>query len=273
MSQPPSAGEPPRQPGRTGFHPAPPPGAGGPVTPTFAAHQPLPPASAAPPARTPPRRRRWWIIAVVVVVLVAGGGVTWWLWPSSADAVPGTVQASVLSADEVSKTVGQTLRSEHGISAPPPALPSDPPTCVVAVGPATEAVYGPGWTMFGSVTYQDSDSAADHTVTQVIGRYSTRDQAGQVFGSLSEGVRGCKSAVRADEDGGQRASKWFYTVDKNTADTVSWKATQVGGDGWACYRQARLKGRAVLQVAVCEAGDGSQAAATIADQFAGRVSG
>lgn len=208
-----------------------------------------------------------------MAVLVAGAGVTWWLWPSSAEAVPGTVQASVVSADDASRAVGQTLRSEHGISAPPRTLPSDPASCVVAVGPATEAVYGPGWTMFGSVTYQDSDSAADHTVTQVIGVYSTRDQAGQVFGSLSEGVRDCRSAVRADGDGGQRAAKWFYAVDTHTANTLSWKATQDGGDGWACYRQARLKGRAVLQVAVCEAGDGSRAAATIADQFAGRVSG
>jgi hypothetical protein len=40
-----------------------------------------------------------------------------------------------------------------------------------------------------------------------------------------------------------------------------------------CYRQARLKGKAVLQVAVCAAGDGKQAAANIADQFAGRVEG
>jgi hypothetical protein len=208
-----------------------------------------------------------------VVVLLAGAGVTWWLWPSDSHVVPGTVQASVLSADDAGKALGQTLQSQHGISEPPPALPSSPAGCAVAVGPATQAVYTPGWTTFGSVTYQDSDSAADHTVTQVIGVYPAVDQARQVFGTLSDGVKSCKSAVRAGGGSGGRASKWLYAVTKNTPDTVSWKSTQDAGDGWACYREARLKGRAVLQVAVCEAGDGSEAAAATADQLASRVGG
>jgi hypothetical protein len=239
--------------------------------PALTGTQPVP--SAGNPAPKPSHRRRWWIIGAVVVVLLAGGGITWWLWPSSANSVPGTVQASMLSADDASKVLGQTLQSQHGISEPPPALPANPANCAVAVGPATQAVYARGWTSFGSMTYQDSDVVADHTVTQAIGMYSDTDQAGQVFGTLSDGVKSCSSAVRASGNSGQAASKWTYSVNKNTADTVIWKSTQDAGGGWACYRQARLKGRAVLQVAVCEAGDGSQAAATIADQFASRVSG
>jgi hypothetical protein len=248
------------------------PGAEGPAMPGFTGNQSLPPEPAAHTTPKPFRRRRWWIVGVVVVLMV-GAGATWWLWPSGTHVVPGTVQASVVSADDASMALGQTLQSQHGISEPPPALPADPANCAVAVGPTTQAVYANGWTTFGSVTYQDSDSEANHTVTQVIGLYSTSDEARQVFGTLSDGMKNCTSAVRAGGGGGQRASKWFYAATKNTADTVSWQATQDAGDGWACYRQARLKGRAVLQVAVCEAGDGSQPAATIADQFATRVSG
>lgn len=222
-----------------------------------------------------PGMRRWWIVGGVVVLLLVGAGVAWWLWPSGSGpgAVPGTVQASLVSVDEASRVLDQTLQSQHSISEPPPALPSTPATCAVAVGPATQAVYSPGWTTFDSVTYQDSAANADHTVTQVIGRYSTAAQASQVFGTLSAGVASCRSAVRADGDGDQRASQWSYAVEADTAAAVSWTATQQAGGGWACYRQARLKARAVLEVAVCEAGDGSQAAATIADQFASRVSG
>lgn len=228
--------------------------------------------SAAGPPPRPSRRRRWWFLGGVVV-LVAGAGIAWWLWPSGTNVVPGTVQASVVSADDAGAMLGQTLQSAHSVSEPPPALPADPAGCAVAVGPATQAVYAEGWTTFGSVTYQDSDSDAEHTVTQVIGLYSTTDRAQQVFGTLSAGVKTCKVAVRAGGAPGQRASKWTYSVDNDTAATLGWKATQDAGNGWACYRQARLKGRAVLQVAVCESGDGSQAATTIADEFSSKVSG
>ncbi|MCO1577213.1 sensor domain-containing protein [Crossiella sp. SN42] len=199
--------------------------------------------------------------------------VTWSMWPSGMNAVPGTVQASVLPAEDVSKVLGQTLQAQHGISEPPPALTADPLECAVAVGPATQAVYAGGWTSFGSVTYQDSDSQADHTVTQVIGLYPTSDHARQVFGTLTNGIANCPTAVRAGGAASTRASQWNYELHNATAEAVSWVATQDAGDGWACHRQARLKERAVLQVAVCQAGDSRQAAAAIADQLVSRVSG
>lgn len=185
--------------------------------------------------------------------------------------VPGTVQSSFLTIDEVSSLVGTTLLSSTDASEPPSPLSADPATCAVAIGPATQSVYARGWTVFQSATYQDSDAVADHTVTQVLGVYSDSDKAGAVFRTLTDGLNGCKSAVRTDED--QSTSKWTYSVDTTTSSALGWTATQDAGEGWACYRQARLKGKAVLQVAVCEAGDGRQAAAKITDQFVGKVSG
>ena len=229
-----------------------------------------------PPPAVRSRRRQWVVIGVVTgvvaVFLVAGGIVVWWLWPSSAPHVaPGTVQASMLTADEAGTAVGETLGAEYSVSTPPPAILADPESCAVAVGPSTQAVYTTGWTIFGSVTYQDSRTVADHTVNQVLGVYPDPGQAGDVFGTLTDGLNGCRTAVRGNAD--QRASQWTYSVDKSTADTLGWTATQTTGNGWACYHQARLKGKAVLQVSVCEAGDGSQAATAIATTFAGRVTG
>ncbi|ONI77849.1 hypothetical protein ALI144C_30980 [Actinosynnema sp. ALI-1.44] len=211
------------------------------------------------------------IIVVIAVGVVIGVGLGWWLWPSDTYAAPGTVQAAVLTADQVSGVVGETLVPAQSSSEPPPVLAADPANCVVAVGPATQAVYARGWTTFGSVTYQDSKAVSEHTVTQVLGMYPDNDRARQVFDGLTEGLKGCRSAVRAN--GSQRASKWTYAVDSATTDALGWTATQDGGNGWACYRQARLKGKAVLQVAVCVAGDGRQGAAVLADMFAGKVSG
>jgi hypothetical protein len=185
--------------------------------------------------------------------------------------VPGTIQAAFVTSDQASSLVGVTLGFSSGGSQPPSPLPSDPTACAVAVGPGTQSVYGSGWTVFGSVTYQDSDSVADHTVTQVLGKYPTTGRARNVFATLTNGIKDCPSAVRTNAD--QSTSSWAYWVDTATADTLVWEATQDAANGWTCYRQARLKGTAVLEVAVCEAGDGQQSAAKIADQFAGNVSG
>jgi len=183
---------------------------------------------------------------------------------------PGTVQSSFLTLDEVGSLLGTTLASRTIESEPPPSLSVDPTACAAAVGPGTQSVYARGWTVFQSATYQDSDYVSDHTVTQVLGVYSDSSQAGMVFRTLADGLKGCTSAVRTDAD--QSTSKWTYSTDSSTSVDVSWTATQDAGDGWACYRRAHLKGRAVVQVAVCGAGDGKQAASKIIEKFSERVS-
>ena len=248
---------------------------------------PLPPGQQ-PPQNQPPRppsrntgrsNKAVLIVALAVVLVAAGGGLTWALWPhdeaapaaSHLHVVPGTVQAAVLSPDEVSKALGTTVIAGPVIDQPPPALTADPASCAVAVGPATASGYTPGWTVFLSTTYEDSAGVGDYTVTQTVGVYGGADQASAMFGKLGDGVKNCPAATRTDPN--QGPVKWTYTVGTATSDTLAWSAAQDAGGGWACYRQARLKGRDVLQVAVCEGGDGKAAAAQVADQFAARVSG
>lgn len=185
--------------------------------------------------------------------------------------VPGTLQASFVPIDQVSSVVGVTLSASTDTGAPPAPLAANPAGCAIAVGPATRQVFTAGWTVFGSVTYQDSPHAADHTVTQTLGRYPDGTQAGAVFTALVNGLKACPTGVRTDPD--QSTTKWTYTVDSATANALAWTATQDAGGGWACYRQARLTGPNVLEVAVCEAGNGKPAAATIADRFAGKLAG
>ncbi|MEY9894525.1 hypothetical protein ABIA35_008266 [Catenulispora sp. MAP12-49] len=254
----------------------------GPPPPPHLQPQPQPTKPFQPPKiPTSPRDRRRLLIIGLVAVVVLGCGLTFALWPSSAKKAPvavnpqhvvaGTVQAGILTPDDVSKAVGTTVISGSAANQPPPALTADPASCAVAIGPATATGYTKGWTVFYSTTYQDSAGAGDYTVTQTIGEYGDANQSGSVFQSLAKGVAGCPSATRTDQN--KNTVKWNYTVDTNTSDHLAWTASQDAGNGWACYRQARLKGKAVLQVAVCEGGDGKAAAAQVADQFAAKVSG
>jgi hypothetical protein len=231
------------------------------------------------PPEPPGHRRRILITLTVLVLLLIAGGITWAVWPRHqappiADAghiVPGTLQAAVLTPDEASQILGTTVIAGPVIGQPPPALTVDPKSCEVAAGPATVSGYPQGWTVFLSTTYQDSAGTGDYSVTQTVGAYGSADQASGVFGKLTDGVKGCPSATRTD--GANNSVKWNYTVDTPGADTLAWKAEQDSGGGWACFRQARLKGKDVVQVAVCEAGDGKAATARIADQLTSRLGG
>jgi hypothetical protein len=212
-------------------------------------------------------------VLVVVGSLVAGGVGLWFGLTRHGQAtqvVPGTLQAEVLSPDQVSSLLGTTLLAGDSVAKPASAPTVDPATCEVAAGPGSQAVYTRGWTLFEAITYQDSKTDASHTVTQIIGNYGDNSQAATVFKALAAGVRGCTAATTTGASG---VYKWTYTSGTSTADTVTWKSVQVDGGGWACYHHAGLKGNTVLQVTVCEPGNGTAATETIADQFAGKVGG
>src|SRR2546423_1357635 len=107
-------------------------------------HQPQQSVAVPPPPRTRPG---WLLPAVIVFCAVAvAAGVVWLAWPTSSGPsrhlVAGTVQTTVLSADDVSKLAGTTVVPAASASEPPPALNADQQGCVVAVGPATQAGYG-----------------------------------------------------------------------------------------------------------------------------------
>src|SRR2546429_9726138 len=98
------------------------------------------------------RSPRGLVLGMVVLALLVAG-VVWWVQPAGVPrVVSGTVQASVLSSQEVSRVVGTTLNAETRTSQPATPLAADPPGCSVAVGPATAVVYQRGWTAFLSVT-------------------------------------------------------------------------------------------------------------------------
>lgn len=254
---------------------------GGDKTPPFPQPQP-PPQPAGPPAptwpgpKTPRDYPHWFLPAIIGVCVVLVAGATWLAWPTSSGPsnhlVAGTVQATVLSADEVSSLAGTTVIPASSASVPPAPLTADKPACVVSVGPATQAVYGRTWTGFLSVTYQDVARKGSITVTQVAAVFPNADGATAAFKTLTGGLGGCPSSSVTDRSG--RATQWQYKVGTQAPASVSWTATENGASsGWACHHQARVTGTSLLQVAVCDAGNGDAIAAKVADQFAARVKG
>ncbi|GAA2155537.1 hypothetical protein GCM10009760_55570 [Kitasatospora kazusensis] len=228
------------------------------------------------PSRGSARVRWRWLTAGAATVCLVLAAVGWRVWPghqgkSPARLVVGTVQAELLSPQQASVLAGVSLGPGATSHEPPPAIAAVPSSCAVAVGPVTRTVYGNGWSAFLSATYQDAEGTGSYTVSQAIGVFPDNGKAAGALKVLTDGLGRCPSSSRTD--GAGRTSKWAYKTYEPTPVAVAWTATQDGGGGWACYRQARLKGPALLQVAVCEAGDGQAVASKIADGFAGKVSG
>lgn len=181
----------------------------------------------------------------------------------------GTIQASLLRVDEISGMVGVSLNLEDELGEPPPQVTADPPGCAIAVGPGSRSVYLRGWSTFRSEMLRDPDN--DYVVTQILGSFVDDQQAAAAFKALTDGVKGCTTAVVVERD--NATSKWTYAVESANSAALGWTATQDAGEGWACYRQARLKGKVLLQAAVCSIGDGKSAATKVADLIASRVEG
>ncbi|WP_371619428.1 sensor domain-containing protein [Streptomyces sp. NBC_00454] len=240
-----------------------------------------PAASVTPPAARPARRgvgvlRHWRLLVAAVVPCLLLAGIGWWFWPRQPTGLPphiaeGTVQADLLSADGVSKLAGTTVVAGPQSNRPHAPLAVTPSECAVAAGPTTQSVYGQAWKAFLSATYQDAAGSGSYTVNQVIGVFPDSEKATAAFRTLADGLTKCPSSTLTDQAG--RTSKWAYTVHAPFAVVVTWKATQDGAKGWACYHQARVKATSLVQVAVCQAGDGASTTSKIADELSGKVTG
>jgi hypothetical protein len=210
------------------------------------------------------------------VLTGAAAGAGWAARPSASAPVPlhlvaGTVQADLLGPEQASQLVGTTLASGPRSSRPPAALTVSPATCAVAAGPATQAVYGHQWTAFRSATYQDASGTGAVTVNQVVGVFPDTAGADAAFRALTTGLTRCPSTARTDRTG--HSTSWTYTAYPPGQAAVVWTASENDGSGWACYHQARETGKALIEVGVCEAGDGQPAVSGLADALAGKVTG
>jgi hypothetical protein len=268
----------------------PPPQLGSPTPPRAPATGPLPKPTTTPvppPPRTPvptqpasgrrtltPRRRPLLLGLGAVLLLGAAAGAGWAAHPTTTAPSPlrlvtGTVQADLLSTDRTSRLVGTTLAAGPRSTRPPAALSVEPSRCAVAAGPATQAVYGHQWTAFRSATYQDASGTGAVTVDQVVGAFPAGAQADAAFRALVSGLAQCPSTTTTDPSG--QSTTWTYTVYPPGQGAVVWTATENNGSGWACYHQAREADTALIEVGVCEAGNGQPAVSGLADALAGQV--
>ncbi|MER6397873.1 sensor domain-containing protein [Kitasatospora sp. NPDC001603] len=220
--------------------------------------------------------RHWPLLVAALLPCLVLAGIGWWVWPQQpAGRAPhvaaGTVQAQLLGADSVSRLAGTTVVAGPQSDRPHAPLDVAPPECAVAAGPTTEAVYGQAWKAFLSATYQDAAGTGGYTVNQVFGVFPEAEKAGAAFRTLTEGLAKCPSATVAGQAG--RSSKWVYTARPSTEVAVAWTAAQEGSAGWACYHQAWVKGTSLVQVSVCQAGDGEATSWKVADELTKQVTG
>ncbi|MFG2208636.1 sensor domain-containing protein [Streptomyces sp. NPDC048638] len=219
--------------------------------------------------------RHWPLLVAAVVPCLILAGIGWWLWPEQPPVGPphiaaGTVQADLLSPDSVSRVAGTTLVAGAQSDRPGAALKVSPRACAVAAGPTTQSVYGDGWNAFLSATYRDSAATGSYTVNQVIGVYPDSKDAGAAFSTLTKGLSKCPSSTRTDQAG--RTSKWTYKANPATEVAVAWTAAQDAAANWSCAHQARVNGTSLIQVSVCQAGDGQATASKLTDNLAKKVS-
>lgn len=208
------------------------------------------------------------VLGVIATVAVAAG-CTQIVDGAAVKAVP----PLVVGATQVGELVGGDLANTTADVSPPPPVAVDPGGCAVLAGPSTTTVYTPGWTQYHLVTMQEAADYWDHSVTQTVGQYPDEAAAEQVFAALVSGLSGCSRATATDALDGSTAA-WTYTVEETgDAAVARWTATQDDGHDWACFRDARVAGAWVVQVAVCQVGNGRPAASAIADQLTANVAG
>ncbi|MFJ1707410.1 sensor domain-containing protein [Kitasatospora sp. NPDC088346] len=220
--------------------------------------------------------RHWRLLLAAVVPCLVLAGIGWWVWPQQPTGLPphiaeGTVQADLLGPDSVSRLAGTTLVPGPQSNRPHAPLTVAPSECAVAAGPTTQSVYGQAWKAFLSATYQDAGGSGAYTVNQVIGVFPDGEKAAAAFRTLTDGLTKCPSSTVTDQAG--RTAKWAYTARAPFTVVVAWKAAQDSAANWACYHQARVTGTSLVQVAVCQAGDGAPTTSRIADELAGKVTG
>lgn len=202
------------------------------------------------------------VAAAAAVATLTGCGQT--VQGAPVVALPG----NVVDVATVNRILGAPLANATVDEAPPSEIDVSPGSCSIAAGPSTTAVYDKGWTQYRLVTMQEAPDYWDHSVTQTVGRYGSARDAAKVFQALTSGLRECSGEVTSTDALDEVASTWTFDVTDSGSDSVVWTATQTDADSeWACFRQARLTGSTVVQVAVCQVGNGAPAAAQLADEL------
>lgn len=221
---------------------------------------------------------RWsGMITGAVVSCLVTAGIAWAIWPGQLPApVPsrlasGTVQTGLLTPDQVSRVTGVPVIAGPQADQVPAEVAVTPLACAAAAGPSTQAVYGHSWTRFLSATYTDAGGSGGYTVNQVVGGFSSSNGASAAFGRLTGGLAQCSSSTTTGQAG--RTTKWAYKTYPATPIAVAWTAAQADGGGWSCYHQAQLSGKALVQVAICEGGNGAPATSALVGALSRKVSG
>ncbi|MQY24862.1 sensor domain-containing protein [Nocardia aurantia] len=211
-------------------------------------------------------------IGAVSAAFVAASGCSVVGGSATPDYPAGSIDAALMSMHDAGGRVGSALWFRIDAGKPDAAQSVTPPDCQVAATPASDLVFGNSWTGFRLSTFQENANTWDHSLTQAVGRYDNAERARDAFAKLTQGLTTCgdkEIAVLGTADAVD--SKWRNHIDVSTGDTARWNAEQLDATDWRCYREARLKEAVLLQVALCQSGNGQPAATAIADKVAAKL--
>ncbi|WP_019931244.1 sensor domain-containing protein [Nocardia sp. BMG111209] len=211
-------------------------------------------------------------VGVVSAVLIGVTGCSAVGGSAAPDYPAGSIDAALMNTHDAGGRIGAALWFRTDAGKPGAAQTVTPAECQAAATPASDLVFGNSWTDFRLSTFQENANTWDHSLTQAVGRYENADRARDAFTKLTQALMTCgDKEIAVLRGAGAVDSKWRNHIDTSSADTVWWNAEQLDATGWRCYREARLKQAVLLQVALCQSGNGQPAATAIADKVAAKL--
>jgi hypothetical protein len=202
------------------------------------------------------------IVTVTGIGLAAGLALA--VPASAGPSDPGVVNYAVLGKGSVGNIVGAPMRFAWTFTDPFQSYYVDDPVCNnwADIG-LTEVYADPDLASFNGAVTQTSDNDQGHYVKQAIGVFATNDAADRAFHRVVDRTVGCSGQTTAMHLDNFTTQVWTYTGGPATATDSDWVKQEAGTDR-RCFVTTRTRENVLLQVKVCQSGNGGPAVNVLA---------
>lgn len=177
---------------------------------------------------------------------------------------PGVVNYAVLPKGSVGNIVGAPMRFEWTFTDPLQSFYVDNPVCNNWADVGLPEVYAdPDLASFNGAVAQTSPNDQAHFVKQSVGVYATADAADRAFRRVVDRTTGCSGQTTAMHLDNFTTQVWTFTGGPATATDADWVKQEAGTDR-RCFNTTRKRENVLLQVKVCQSGNGGPAVNVLA---------